>query len=191
MSLNDQNGTMNAGKPVVVRTQRLFFALWPDDATRGQLAAHANQWIWPPVCARYDPADWHVTLHFLGDVATEQVEAIAACAAVPLQTFDLVLDRPRLWPHGLAVLCGSKTPAALGDLHVRLGQALRGLGLALDARPYAPHVTLARHAAAAIPPATCAPVRWQVRGFALVVSTGLKAPRYQVIRQYREAQHPV
>jgi len=191
MSLNDQNGTMNSGKPVVVRTQRLFFALWPDDATRGQLAAHANQWLWPPGGTRYDPADWHVTLHFLGDVATEQVNAIAACAAVPLQSFDLVLDQPRLWPHGLAVLCASEIPAALGDLHARLGQALRGLEFALDARPYAPHVTLARHAVAAIPPATCAPVRWPVRGFALVVSTGLKAPRYRVIRQYRERYHPV
>ena len=41
------------------------------------------------------PADWHVTLHFIGDVATEQIEAIAACAAVPLQPFDLVLDQPQ------------------------------------------------------------------------------------------------
>ncbi|HEX5697147.1 MAG TPA: RNA 2',3'-cyclic phosphodiesterase [Rhodoferax sp.] len=182
---------MNSGKPVVVRTQRLFFALWPDDATRGQLAAHANQWIWPPGCARYAPADWHATLHFIGDVATEQVEAIAACAAVPLQPFDLVLDQPRLWPHGLAVLCASEIPAALRDLHARLGQALRGLELALDTRPFVPHVTLARHADAAGPPTVVLPVRWQVRGFALVVSTGLKAPRYQVIRQYSERYHPV
>ena len=182
---------MNSGKPVVVRTQRLFFALWPDDATRGQLAAHANQWLWPPGGTRYDPADWHVTLHFLGDVATAQIDAIAACASVPLRPFELVLDQPKLWPHGLAVLCASEIPAALRDLHARLGQALRGLDFALDARPYAPHVTLARDAAAAIPPATCAPVRWQVRGFALVVSTGLQAPRYRVIRQYRDRYHSV
>jgi RNA 2',3'-cyclic 3'-phosphodiesterase len=118
-------------------------------------------------------------------------------ADVPLEPFDLVLDQPKVWPHGLAVLCPPELPAALRDLHARLGQALRGLGLALalDARPYAPHVTLARHAAAAIPPAACAPVRWPVRwpvrGFALVLSTGLKAPRYRVIRQYRERYDPV
>lgn len=176
---------MNTGKSPVVRTQRLFLALWPDDATRGQLAAHANQWIWPPGCARYAAADWHATLHFIGDVATEKAEAIAACAVVPFQPFELVLDQPRLWPHGLAVLCAAEVPVALRALHERLGQALRGLDLALDPRPYVPHVTLARHAAAAIAPAVLAPVRWPVRGFALVLSTGLEAPRYRVIRQYQ------
>jgi 2'-5' RNA ligase len=175
---------MNTGKPPVVRTQRLFFALWPDDAIRGQLAAHANQWLWPPGCARYAAADWHATLHFIGDVATEKAAAIAACAAPPFQPFELVLDQPRLWPHGLAVLCAAEVPVALRALHERLGQALRGLDLALDPRPYVPHVTLARHAAAAIAPTALAPVRWPVRGFALVLSTGLAAPRYRVIRQY-------
>ena len=168
----------------MVRTQRLFLALWPDDATRRQLAAHATQWIWPPGCTRYVRADWHVTVHFLGDVPIGQVAAIADCAAVPLQPFELVLDQPRLWPRGLAVLCASEIPAAPRDLHGRLGQALRGLGLAPDSRPYLPHVTLARHADAAVPPTGCAPVGWRVQGFALVLSTGLKAPRYQVIRRY-------
>lgn len=184
MSLHDQNGTMNSGKPPVVPTQRLFLALWPDEATRGQLAAHANQWIWPPGCIRYAPADWHATLHFIGDVATEKAAAIAACAVVPFQPFELVLDQPRLWDHGLAVLCAPVVPMSLRLLHDRLGHALDGLALALDPRPYVVHVTLARHAAAAIAPAVLAPVRWPVRGFSLVVSTGLQAPRYRVIRQY-------
>jgi 2'-5' RNA ligase len=176
---------MDSGKPLTARTRRLFLALWPDADVREQLAAHADQWLWPAGCTRYAPADWHVTLHFIGDVASEKVEAIAACAAVPFQPFDLALEQPRLWARGLAVLGASEVPVALKMLHERLGQVLRGLDLALDTRPYVPHVTLARHAEAAIPPIPCAPVHWQVQGFALVVSTGLKAPRYQVIHQYR------
>lgn len=111
--------------------------------------------------------------------------ALRAAAAVPFQPFELVLDRPALWPRGLAVLCATEVPAALKGLIDQLGQALRALDLALDKRPYVPHVTLARHAEAAIAPLACAPVPWPVQGFALVVSTGLKVPRYRVIRQYR------
>ena len=176
---------MDSGKPLAARTQRLFLALWPDAGVREQLATHADQWLWPARCMRYAPADWHVTLHFIGDVVAEKMEAIAACAAVPFQPFDLVLDQPRLWARGLAVLGASEVPMPLRTLHERLGNALRGLDLALDTRPYVPHLTLARHADAAIPPAVFVPVRWQVRGFALGLSAGLKEPRYRVIRQYR------
>ncbi|MBE0474590.1 RNA 2',3'-cyclic phosphodiesterase [Rhodoferax sp.] len=175
---------MDSAKPPVLSRQRLFLALLPDDGVRRQLAAHAEQWRWPAGCVRYAPQDWHATLHFIGAVASEKVRAIATAAALPFQPFDLVFDQPRLWPRGLAVLCASELPAALTSLHQALGQALGALDLALDKRPYVPHVTLARHADAAIPPPACKPVLWPVRGFALVVSTGLKAPRYRVLRQY-------
>lgn len=176
---------MNSGTALGSRTQCLFLALWPYDGVREQLAAHADQWLWPAGCTRYAPADWHVTLHFIGDVLTEKVAAIAACAEVPFQTFGLLLDQPRRWPHGLAVLCASEVPAALKTLHERLAQRLSTLDLALDNRPYVPHVTLSRHAEAAIAPAVAVPVRWPVSGFSLLVSTGLKEPRYRVLRQYR------
>ncbi|MDD2917670.1 RNA 2',3'-cyclic phosphodiesterase [Rhodoferax sp.] len=175
---------MDTGQRYAQSNQRLFLALWPDDRVRRQLAAHADQWLWPEGCVRYAPEDWHVTLHFMGDVASEKVQAIAAAAALPFQPFDLVFDQPRLWPRGLAVVCASELSAALKSLHEALGQALCALDVALDKRPYVPHVTLARHAEAAVPPAACEPVRWPMRGFALVVSTGLKAPRYRVLRQY-------
>ncbi|MFZ2662941.1 RNA 2',3'-cyclic phosphodiesterase [Rhodoferax sp.] len=176
---------MDFDKALDPRTQRLFLALWPDDGVRGQLVDHADQWLWPAGCVRYAPADWHVTLHFIGDVATGKVEAIASGAEVPFQPFELVLDQPKIWPRGLAVLCASERPAALNRLHAQLGQALGALDLALDMRPYVPHVTLARQAAAAMAPLAFVPVHWQVQGFALVLSTGLKAPRYRVLRQYR------
>ena len=175
---------MDPNKPFVTRTQRLFLALWPDAGVREQLVAHANQWTWPTGCVRYGPADWHVTLHFIGDVDDDRVEGIAASADVPCQPFELVLDQPGLWPHGLAVLRATEVPIPLQALYDRLGQELCAHELAVETRPYQPHVTLARHADAAIPPTASAPVVWRVQSFALVVSTGDRNQRYQVIRQY-------
>jgi 2'-5' RNA ligase len=172
-------------KTTCFQTRRLFLALWPDDGVRKQLADHAALWSWPEASRPYAPADWHVTLQFIGNVAPAKVDAIAAAAAVPFESFELVLDQPRLWPHGLAVLCASKVPAPLKRLHERLGQALRELDFVPDSRPYLPHVTLARHAEASVLPRECTPVCWRPRGFAMVVSTGFKAPRYQLLRQYR------
>ncbi len=176
---------MDSGKPVVPRTQRLFLALWPDHAAKGKIAEHARRWVLPSGCVPYAPVDWHVTLHFIGNVFAERVPDIAAGVGVPLEPFELVLDQPQLWPQGLAVLCASEVPAALQALHDRLGRALRGLNQAVDGRPYQPHLTLARRADAAIPPSACAPIVWSVRSFALVVSTGRTDQRYEVLRQYR------
>lgn len=134
---------------------------------------------------QYAPADWHVTLHFIGPVQAERVADISAYANVPLRPFDWTLDQPMLWPHGLAVLGTTELPKPLQALHERLGDVLRGLGLAIESRRFQPHVTLARRAEAAIPPTASVPVVWRVRSYTLAVSTGDKNHRYRVIREYR------
>lgn len=168
----------------MVLTHRLFLALWPDAAIVGQLAAHASGWVWPAGCAVYEPTDWHVTLHFIGAVEAGRLPEIAAGLEVPVQPFTLWLDQPLLWHHGLAVLSASRTPEPLHTLHHQLGMALRGLGVAIDARPYRPHATLARHAQAARPPCACTPVEWQAHGYVLAASVGAQDGRYRVIRRY-------
>ena len=47
-----------------------------------------------------------------------------------------------------------------------------GESLPVEKRPFRPHVTLARHAAGAVPPSETAPLRWPVNGHALVQSAG-------------------
>ena len=175
---------MDSQKPVVSHTQRLFLALWPDGPARHQLSLHARAWTWPPDCVQYLPVDWHVTLHFIGEVPTVRVADIAANVVLPFQAFECVLERPRLWPHGLAVLCANKVPAALQDLHDRLGDALCGLGLPVETRPYCPHVTLARRADTAVLPVIPPSVVWQISRYALVVSTGKRDGHYRTIREY-------
>lgn len=175
---------MPTSLPVVSRSQRLFLTLWPDDDVRRQIDGHASQWNWPTVCVQYQPEDWHVTLHFIGQVAADQAEVLCSRVEVPLKPFELMLDQPRLWSQGLAVLCASAVPAPLRELHGQLGQVLRGLGLPADTRPYLPHVTLARRAEGAGAPSACTPVRWGVRGYVLALSTGEREQRYRVLRAY-------
>jgi 2'-5' RNA ligase len=148
------------------------------------LVTHADGWRWNAEAARYAPADWHVTLHFLGAVPRTQLDTLRAALAVPLQPFELRFGEPTLWPHGLAVLLPIATPAALQHLHDELGQRLRQLGLRTDERPYRPHLTLARRAAGAVPPTQWPAWGWPVQGYVLMESTGDAAPRYRVLQAY-------
>lgn len=170
-------------RPLADATLRLFVALWPDAAVRRALAVQARRWRWPPAARRYAPADWHVTLHFLGAVPASQRPALEAALEIPWAPLSWALERALLWPRGLAVLTGRATPA-LAALHGRLGDALRGLGLPLEGRPLHPHVTLARRAEGATPPATMAPITWPATEFVLVHSTGDPARRYRILHRY-------
>lgn len=166
-------------------TARLFLALCPPPAVRAALAAHVQAWRWPAQARRYAPDDWHLTLHFLGAVPRARIEDLHAGLAVPVAPFTLRLGLPLCWPQGLAVLLPDASPPLL-RLHEQLGQAVRTLGLRTDARPYRPHVTLARHAATAEPPAQAAGFDWPVRGYALMESTGDAARRYRLVQAYGE-----
>lgn len=175
---------MDTDAPSACRTQRVFLALWPDERVRAQLGRHTSQWTWPAGCAVYSPADWHVTLHFIGQAQTELVARCLTQAALPCPPFELVLDQPQLWPRGLAVLCATNVPPALQELHQQLASLLRQSDLPVESRPYHPHVTLARHAASAAPPLSAPPVVWSVRSYALAVSTGDASGRYQIWQSY-------
>lgn len=167
---------------------RLFLALCPGVTEQAALTTHAAAWQWPAGAARYAPADWHVTLHFLGALPLSRLAELRAALAVPLTPFELRFGQAELWPHGLAVLLPLSVPQALQQLHARLEQALQGLGLTTDTRPYRPHLTLARHAAQALPPALAPVFSWHVPGYALMASTGQPGPRYRVLQHYGAAR---
>lgn len=166
---------------------RLFLALQPPAAVQAALAEHVAACRWPSGAAVYAPADWHLTLHFIGAVPRQQLPAWRAGLAVDFVPFSLRLGVPAAWPQGLAVLLPHSTPPALGALHAALGARLRGLGLYGDARPYQPHLTLARRAAQAQPAAgpSC---DWPVHSYALMESTGSPEARYRVLQHYGDPE---
>lgn len=154
---------------------RLFLALWPGAGARRGLQAWQAALRWP-AGARPTPADQlHLTLHFIGAVPRERLPQLTHALARAFTPFVLHLGRFTLWRGGIAVLLADDTPPALAALHAGLADALQELGLPVDARPFRPHVTLARHAAGATlaEGADPAPVAWQAdAGYVLAESAG-------------------
>lgn len=171
-------------KPVEVPALRLFLALWSGAAEQIQIAQAQRAWVWPPQARRYAPADWHVTLHFIGHVPAQRLSELRAGLQVAMLPCELVLDRAACWPHGLAVYEATATPPALAELRNRLGEALRALHLPVDPRIWRPHLTLARNAQGTVPPHTHAPLHMRVNGYVLAVSTGHPEQRYEILARY-------
>jgi 2'-5' RNA ligase len=138
---------------------RLFLGLWPTDAQRAQLQDLAERWRWPASARRTPPERLHITLHFLGNVPVARVPELKQALAVPWSGCTLQLDAAQVWPGGIAVLEATQVPPELIALHARLGQVLAGAGIPLETRRYRPHVTFARKAQGALPPA-CASFEW-------------------------------
>lgn len=166
---------------------RLFLALWPDEGTRSALAGVRDRWSWPPGASPTPSERLHMTLHFLGPVAVDRLAALSAALASvdPVGNFTLEIGRAELWPAGIAVVCPLSTPQALLRLHAGLADAIGKLALPVDERPFRAHVTLARRASRAVPPADGPAVPWKVRnGFALVHSVP-GGQGYRVLQAFR------
>ncbi len=154
-------------------TARLFLAVWPEAAARQALADWVAGWHWPRG-AKPVPADrWHLTLHFIGPVPRARLAGLVPRLRVAAPRFALGLSALEHWSGGLVVLVPSAAeplPAGLAALHGALAEALAREGLPVEPRPYRPHVTLARRAAGARPPAGGLALRWPATGYALVES---------------------
>ncbi len=167
-------------------TARLFIALWPDAATRARLAGFRDRWRWRPGARPVVDADLHATLHFIGSFERRRVVALGErLAAVPTRRVVVRPEATAIWPGGIAVLI-LRGDAALAALHEDIGTALLELGVALEARPFAPHVTLARKAARAEPPAELPELVWCASGFVLVETRRIPPANYVVLAAWGE-----
>lgn len=162
---------------------RLFLAVWPDAPARDALLRWRAGAVWPPGAAATPPAQLHLTLHFIGPLPAARLDEVATGLAVPCARCRIGFDHAEAWGRGLAVLGAAAVPPALAELHGRLAEALRALGLPVEARPWRPHVTLARRAAGARLPGGGPPGAWSVDGYALVQSAG----GYRTLRRYPAA----
>lgn len=167
--------------------RRLFFALWPDPAVRAALARVEQQLprrLGRPVAIE----NYHITLVFLGAVASDQQQMLEAAAGeADSGQFELELQRFGYWPGPRVLwLAPLHLPPELLSLAYRLRTASEHCGLQPDQRPYQPHLTLRRKVPRQ-PPAwpDINPVRWQVTRFALIASeTNADGPVYTVLRDW-------
>lgn len=148
---------------------RLFYALWPNDATASKL-----QQLQAPMHGRRIPySNLHMTLVFLGQQPAAQVPELAdILTRIPRTELTLTLDRVGYFPRNRIAWTGPRrTPSELTALHDALVQELVGRKVAFnDQHSYKPHVTLARDAS--LPPDLLFdPIVWNATQVALVQST--------------------
>lgn len=171
------------------KSERVFFALWPNAGERAALAA------WQPAlraacggkAMRTDTL--HVTLVFLGNVAQHRLEALQLAAQeVQGNTFDLSLDIAQYWGHNHIVYAAPRViPQPLTHLAHKLEQRLTAHRFHFDKRPeYKPHATLLRHARwndAPLPEMRA--VIWRPREFVLVRSlSDEQGAHYEVLARF-------
>src|SRR5262245_51634019 len=134
---------------------RLFVAVDLDEAARAAVAVEQKRVAAALGDARKSvrwvkPDHLHLTLVFLGEVPEEQAVTIAAAVGRPLDasSFDVTFQGIGVFPpHGppRAVWIGVTDGAAeLIELQRTLAERVAREGLALESRPFQPHLTLGR-----------------------------------------------
>lgn len=162
---------------------RLFFALWPDAATREALAT-AGRAFWLRD-GRVEPAaNLHLTLRFLGDVAATQLGALREAAdRVDSPGFSLCISQAGWWRRShVAWLAPGELPAALSALVARINALEPPLAAGSNFRP---HITVARRVRRAPGLAQAFDVPWTVSSFALISSDpGRAGGRYELLQSW-------
>ena len=172
---------------------RLFFALWPDAATRARIAAATDllkqcphqrgRWL--------KPHRYHITLHFLGDFSSiPDALATRVCdvaARVAGSAFALTLDRAgsfrnRSIPWWLGC---SQIPAEMTDVCSQLAAGMRHCGIPYEAKlPLTPHVTVLRDSDVTLPLMPVPPLIWQVDDFVLIHSCTGPQSQYRLLGRW-------
>ena len=163
-------------------TDRLFFALWPDEPLRATLAGRLPALVSGLGGRPQRPDQWHVTLEFLGEVPGERQPAVRQAAMrVHGASCALNFDRLDYWRRPqVYCLAASQVPTELAGLVRGLRAALAEEGFTPEAREFRPHVTLARKVREARPCALDPPLVWPDDRFALVRSiTDPAGSRYE------------
>jgi len=177
----------HAGRPVTGKPLRLFFALWPDEASRARLAGWTRAIHRESGGRAMRPENVHLTLAFLGSTGPALLPAIEAAAAqVTPRAFSLRIDEPGHWRHNQIAWAGVREiPDGLAALVSDLRTALLEASVPFDVKPFVAHITLVRKTRAGFTLPQLEPIDWPVREFVLVRSvTGLDGSRYEVAKRW-------
>jgi RNA 2',3'-cyclic 3'-phosphodiesterase len=162
----------------------LFFALWPPAETARALSEWAEA-VQRDTGGRATSEDKiHLTLAFLGDA--DPAKASAAGRRVRGKTFELPVDTAKYWRHNKIVWAGPETmPPPLEALVRQLHAALKKDAFALEARPFAAHVTLVRKANPPRALAALPRLAWPVSELLLMSSTRSRGgSSYAVVERF-------
>jgi 2'-5' RNA ligase len=174
---------MSSARPEPEPRQRLFFALWPDEAVRARLNQAGEELLGKRV-KRVPAANLHLTLAFAGAVTAPVRHCLEAAAGdIRCPAFNLNIEHVGHWSRPRIFWVGPvHAPPALWSLAGSLKTALGDCGLQTETRPYQPHVTLARKIGRPPEATRIDPVDWSIRHFCLLESViGPGAASYQIL----------
>jgi 2'-5' RNA ligase len=134
---------------------RLFLAIAPDrsvEAGIGQrmlqiqdaLGDAASRLRWTPA------GNVHATLHFLGEVAAGRITALRRAIEPPIPDAPFAIELgsvgafPPAGPPRVLWLDITTGAEPMRSVHAELGRRLDAAGFAVEARPFSPHLTIAR-----------------------------------------------
>ncbi|MCP5199209.1 MAG: RNA 2',3'-cyclic phosphodiesterase [Gammaproteobacteria bacterium] len=165
---------------------RLFYALWPDAATRAALATAAAR-VDVREARRVQPGDLHLTLSFLGEIGAADAERLQERTAPALPGFTLEFGLCGWWRASrVAWLAPLATPVELLSLQAWTTAAGHSVGVPPETRGFQPHVTVARRVTRVPRTSGGLELTWQVTDFALVESLpGGQPERYRVRAAWR------
>ncbi len=170
------------------RSQRVFFALWPDAGVRAALAGLAREVALESGGRPTAPDLIHLTLAFIGEQPAMRVDTLRHLAGgIRTPAFALALDEVGGFRRtGIAWVGSSMPQPELAALRDDLARALQSQGFPVDERPYAPHLTLARRSTTVINRRLLEPIRWCATSFTLMASDlGASGPAYRTIAKWR------
>ncbi len=171
------------------KQHRIFFALWPPDETRQYIVDAFMQTPQYRMRGRImDPANLHITLHFIGNVDSERRACLhRAAQSVKVEACRLKLDYYGHFYRARVFWIGCReTPRQLKYLHRDLGATLKSCDYRTERRPYAPHLTLMRKLNRPGEMIRPEPIEWPIDEFVMVESTTLaEGVRYDVVERYR------
>jgi len=158
--------------------RRLFFALWPTEAMRAALLAVTGEARAALADARLIPAEnWHLTLAFLGSVASSALDTVSRAASeVAHQVrlggrIEFRFDHLEFWARPQLACASARDPSPAAEaLAQALREALLRAGFAPDLKPFRAHVTLARKVLHSPRALVLSPVTWSFGEFALIDS---------------------
>ena len=175
--------------------KRLFFAAWPPDSWRRELSSAVAPALAGLRGRMQSGADWHLTLCFLGNVDERLLGPLCQRAGdIRLPAFTVVFDCLRYWrePRVLvATLSRYVAPESAVGLVRALTSTAIALGVQPDARPWLPHLTLARGVSpevwaeqASSGELPLPAVQWSVDAFHLAESRVVDGRRYQLLASW-------
>ena len=170
--------------------KRIFLALWPDESTRQQLFNAQKKLMSEPAlqsARAVIPENLHMTLHFIGSISTEVLQALeASLDSVQCKAFYLDVNTVGCFPKPKVAWLGIKDiPPELSELEQQTADCVQQCLEDYRRIPYRPHITLFRKAKSTLEMNLPSEINWKVKCFALVESKSHpEGVQYHVLKKW-------